>query len=339
MLAIVCSVSLLASLFSSWQSFDQFNRIGLKSFLNGIVDGFLISFTIGFYSLFITEIFFKNYFSKFNFISLLLINSFAYVTIVLLGRATGRFLMEPYGFNLFPINTPVNRLHFYQTLAFAFVISFIINFIIQNNKLLGPSALKNFILGKYHNPKKEERIIMFMDIVSSTSLAEKLGDEKFIQFLDKTFSLLTEPILKTGAEIYKYVGDEIIFSWKIKDGIKNANCVHLFFLIQNAIESNRETFEDQFGTIPKFRAGLHIGSVAVGKIGDIKQEIALIGDVMNTTSRIINECKNFNFDLILSNDLFQLINLSNLYEAKELGKVTLKGKNLPMELIGLKKVK
>jgi adenylate cyclase len=335
MIIIVGLVSILASLFSTWQTYDQYNRIGIKSFLNGIVDGFIISFSIGFYSLFITEIFFKNFFSRFNFISLLLINSTAYVSIVIIGRALGRYLMETNRFILFPIYDPIQKLHFFQTLAFAFAISFLINFIIQNNRLLGPSALKNFILGKYHNPKKEKRIILFMDLVSSTTLAEKLGDERFIQFLDKTFSLLTEAILKTEAEIYKYVGDEIIFSWKIERGIKNANCVELFYLINHVIQSNREIFENQFGTIPKFRAGLHMGSVAVGKIGDIKQEIALIGDVMNTTSRIMNECKNFNLDIILSEELFTILKLPSKYKPVPLGNVLLKGKLAPLELVGL----
>jgi class 3 adenylate cyclase len=50
-------------------------------------------------------------------------------------------------------------------------------------------------------------------------------------------------------------------------------------------------YRREFGVVPDFRAGLHCGPVAVGELGSLRREIALIGDTMNTTARILEACR------------------------------------------------
>ena len=50
-------------------------------------------------------------------------------------------------------------------------------------------------------------------------------------------------------------------------------------------------YEREFGLRPDFRAGLHCGPVAVGELGYLKKEIALIGDTMNAAARIVEACR------------------------------------------------
>jgi adenylate cyclase len=69
---------------------------------------------------------------------------------------------------------------------------------------------------------------MFLDIKSSTTIAEELDHKNFYSFVNDFYYDLSEPILKTSAQIYQYVGDEIVLSWKKKKGIKNSNCVKFF---------------------------------------------------------------------------------------------------------------
>ena len=47
--------------------------------------------------------------------------------------------------------------------------------VLQVNDKYGPGVFRDFLLGKYFHPKREERIFMFMDLRSSTTIAEKLG--------------------------------------------------------------------------------------------------------------------------------------------------------------------
>lgn len=81
-------------------------------------------------------------------------------------------------------------------------------FYLQIQQKFGPGNIWNIFTGKYHSPKVEPRIFMSLDLKSSTSIAENLGESKYHQFLKEVFSDITEPISENKAEIYQYVGDE-----------------------------------------------------------------------------------------------------------------------------------
>ena len=49
----------------------------------------------------------------------------------------------------------------------------------------------------------------------------------------------------------------------------------------------------QYGVVPEFKAGFHVGFATVGEIGVLKKIIAFSGDVLNTTSRIQSNCNKF----------------------------------------------
>ena len=51
---------------------------------------------------------------------------------------------------------------------------------------------------------------MFLDMRSSTTIAEKLGHERFYALLNELFHEISQPVLQTKAEIYQYVGDEVV---------------------------------------------------------------------------------------------------------------------------------
>ena len=65
----------------------------------------------------------------------------------------------------------------------------------------GPGGFTNMILGHYNTPKIENRIFIFLDINNSTTIAEKLGHEKYFMLLKDFFADITEPILANGGEI------------------------------------------------------------------------------------------------------------------------------------------
>jgi adenylate cyclase len=58
---------------------------------------------------------------------------------------------------------------------------------------LGMGVLHNFFRGKYHHPVEEERIFMFCDMKSSTTIAEKLGHVKFFEMLREYYADLSDP--------------------------------------------------------------------------------------------------------------------------------------------------
>ena len=100
---------------------------------------------------------------------------------------------------------------------------------------LGLNVLHNFFIGKYHKPIQEERIFMFLDMKSSTTIAEKIGHVKYFEMLREYYSDLSDPIVQYYGEVYQYVGDEIIVSWKLKNGIQENNCLKCFFAMKKSL--------------------------------------------------------------------------------------------------------
>lgn len=203
---------------------------------------------------------------------------------------------------------------------------------------LGQGVLNNFFTGKYHQPVEEERIFMFLDMKASTTIAENIGHVKYFEMLREYFADLTKPITNYSGEIYQYVGDEIVVSWKLSDGLRNNNCIQCYFAMEKEIKLNRKKYIEKFGLLPEFKAGLHVGKVTTGEIGVIKKEIIFTGDVLNTTSRIQGLCNSYRVNLLLSDQLVKKLKPEPLLEFKELGKSDLRGREERIDLFTVQNV-
>jgi adenylate cyclase len=175
--------------------------------------------------------------------------------------------------------------------------------VVQVEELMGRRMFLGFLLGRYERPQAQERIVLSMDLVGSTALAERLGDLRYFRFLNTTYSLMTDALLRNEGEVHKYVGDEVIITWTMEDGLREQNCLDLFFDVQERIAAHAEELEREYGAVPQFRGAVHGGRVIVAQIGHIKRGIELSGDVMNATSRMVGVCKELKADLLVSAEL------------------------------------
>jgi adenylate cyclase len=205
-------------------------------------------------------------------------------------------------------------------------------FYTEVSESIGQEALNNFFTGKYHRPIQEERIYMFLDMRSSTSIAENLGHVMYFKMLREYFADLSEAVIKYSGEIYQYAGDEMIVTWDLKKGIQNNNCIQCFFGMKKIIAGEVVKYREKFGLLPQFKAGLHCGKVTTGEIGVIKKEIIFTGDVLNTTARIQGLCNQFNVDILVSGELVKKLEPNASFSIKSLGENELRGRD---EKIGL----
>lgn len=218
---------------------------------------------------------------------------------------------------------------------YTLVVYSLLLFFLQINHLLGEGVLWKYIRGKYHKPREEERIFMFLDMKSSTSIAEQLGHVRFYTLLNELFHEISEPVLQTKAEIYQYVGDEIVLTWEVEHGLENLNCLKTFFLFKENLLRNSKNYLKNFGVRPEFKAGLHFGKVISAQIGDLKREIVYNGDVLNTTSRIQNECNRYQKDCLISGMLMNRLKPMNNFQWEKIDTVKLRGKNIELELFSV----
>ena len=196
---------------------------------------------------------------------------------------------------------------------------------------LGKNVLFNY-LGKYHNPKQETRIFMFLDMKSSTTIAESLGHEKYFELLKTYYADMTNAILETSGEVYQYVGDEIVVTWKETSGIYKNNCIHCFRKISETLDKKRNKYIERFGLVPEFKAGYHIGMVTTGEIGIIKKDLIYTGDILNTSARIQAECNTFNSKILISEALLEKLEKDNRFTCIKVDRLILRGKKDPIQL-------
>jgi adenylate cyclase len=106
-------------------------------------------------------------------------------------------------------------------LLFSFAAAMLIATAIQLSKLHRKNELFNYLFGKYHKPRRENILILFVDLIGSTTLAESMGDLKYANFLKDYYADISEPIFETKGGVYQYVGDEIVIYWKTRSSQQN----------------------------------------------------------------------------------------------------------------------
>ena len=224
---------------------------------------------------------------------------------------------------------------FYLLLIYYFFMSLVISFINQVNKKYGPGVLVPLLLGRYRKPKEEERIFMFMDLKSSTSTAEKLGHLKYSSFIRDCFIDINDVLYPFCAQVYQYVGDEIVVMWPESEGLRNHSCIRFYFACKKQFQDRAGYYVANYGFVPVFKAGLHMGKVTAVEIGEIKKDIAYHGDTLNTSARIQSVCNEYNKDFLVSEYLIEKIGIDQSMKFESLGMVLLKGKTKEVGIVSV----
>lgn len=218
---------------------------------------------------------------------------------------------------------------------FLFSLSFILIalFLLQIIQLIGKVNFFRLFFGLYRQPREVSRIFMFLDLKSSTSIAEKLSNKNYSALIRDFFYDISDAIILYKGEIYQYAGDEVIVVWPIKK--KSSNCIQCFFKMEEIINQKRSLYQSKYGIVPEFKAGIHSGQVIVTTVGKQKKEIVYHGDVLNTTARIEGKCNELNQKLLVSEDVLAFIPEENEFRVEEKGEIELRGKAQKLPLYGV----
>jgi len=267
----------------------------------------------------------------------ILIKAFSYLaSIILIITLVAFIFLLLLGANLneaiFRIGSFITSSYFLTIIIYGATVSFLFSFIKQVDSKFGPGNLMNMLIGRYHQPKIEDRIFLFIDLKNATGYAEKLGHLKYSQLLQDCFYDINSTIRKFQGEIYQYVGDEIVLTWKSDIGLKNYNCVHLYYKFKKKLQHRSDYYITKYGLVPEFKAGMNSGHITVAEVGILKREIAYHGDIINTASRIQDQCNKYGKQLLISGQLNQRLRKSKKYNINHIDSVILKGKNKPVEI-------
>jgi adenylate cyclase len=308
------------------------SRASLGEAVQGLVDAGLISALVGGYFLFVRDGWARPWFQRLGFSTDLLLSSAIVLGLFLVGRAVGQVVTtgDPRRFL-----GSFGDAHLLYALPFFVVLAIGVQFILQMNRMLGANVLGYFVAGVYHRPKAEERLFLFLDLAGSTQLAERLGSARYFELLRRFVDDLTEPVLETGGEIYQYAGDEVVITWRMDAGLREAACIRCFFEIRAAIRRDPARYERDFGVVPAFRGGLHGGPVTAGELGDLRRQIVFVGDILNTAARLEEYAKRTGYDLVVSGAVLDKVALPPGVRATSCGELALRGKEVSVAAYGL----
>lgn len=304
--------------------------------LRGIIGAVLLSLFVSFFEIRIVNKL-KNYFSAsvILLIGLLYNGIVFFLLLIFFAYTTLLFKMNVPFDQLFDIDVFAMLSENLHTMFFYFFIFLTVRFLSKQLRIRTLHGFtRKYYFGKAGEPVRDYKIFMFMDLVSSTSYAEKLGFMKYSKFISEIYNELDEYVLATKGNIYQYVGDEVVVVWSMEDGLQNSNCVRFYLDFNHRMNEMSDYFEKTYGIIPQFKAAFHCGEIAVAEIGGVlRKDIAFHGDTINTTARICSQCRRLNEQVLLSGDLIEQLNNSNsLLDYTSVGSYQLRGKNYETEL-------
>ena len=205
-------------------------------------------------------------------------------------------------------------------------------------RLIGGRALVNALLGRYRRPTREERVLLFLDLAGSTTLAEKMGELRVQDLLTRFFYDIDPAIVAHGGEVHAYVGDEVIVTWPV--GAKpSRNPVDCFFAIQDRVAALAGQYNSEFGLVPEFRAGIHAGPVVISECGDSRRQVAYFGDTVNVAARLQAHCKEAARPLLVSDALVRLLPAANDLAIDALGPTQLRGRAARIDVFAVERAR
>ncbi|SHL19696.1 adenylate cyclase [Bradyrhizobium lablabi] len=306
-----------------------FNAPQWNAALVGMAYGMLMSGTLGGMELFVLGGPFRAWLSGLSFTVNLITRSAIYVAIIafLQWLQLGEFVVG------IPAETSVKT--FWYGFAYSAILSILFNLVFSITNLIGGRTFVNFITGRYHAPVEENRFVLFVDIAGSTGLAERLGGIGIHRFLDRTFRLLTIPVVDYRGEVLNYVGDEVIVTWPERVGALDCRPLRCFLAMRDELSRAASQFDREFGAVPRIRGSLHFGPVIVGEIGDVRRAIVFNGDVMNTAARLEELSRNVDGGFLASRAAMEQFGSAPPFPVRELGQLPIRGRADGIDVVGI----
>lgn len=183
---------------------------------------------------------------------------------------------------------------------------------------------------------KKKLTIFFSDIKDFTTIAETTSLRTLMPLLNQYFDGISKIILQNQGTIDKYIGDSVMAIW----GAPTETSQHAILACRTALKCqafvvnfNRECRRQ--GN-PEFvtRFGISSGTVVVGNIGTLERmNYTVIGDAVNTASRLQVTDKIYHVNIIISEKVYKQTH--GQFLVRPLDTVEVKGKKAKIKIYEL----
>lgn len=203
--------------------------------------------------------------------------------------------------------------------------------------LLGTQSVLEVELGQQ---AEKELAVLFLDIRGFTALVENMTPADTFSLLNSFLKAIGPVVSKHNGIIDKYLGDGLL-AYFYRDDSSCDDAIACSIEMMQKLEEYNQTNRE--GSIPGFRTdgrkrealqvgiGVHSGKVVFGTIGhEDRVDFTILGDTVNTTSRIETLTKNLGASLIVHESVIQ--KSKSKYANRYIGAVQVKGKTDPLRL-------
>lgn len=169
--------------------------------------------------------------------------------------------------------------------------------------------------------ERKQVTVLFADLSGFTPLSEELDPEEISTLLNTFFEVIAEVVKRYDGHINQYVGDEVmvLFGAPLAHEDAPERAVRAALEIMPAVE---QVELDIPGTV-QWHIGINSGLVVAGEMGaSHKREYSVIGDTVNTASRILDAAEEG--QILVGESVYQ--RTRDVFEYVEFGAVRMKGK-------------
>jgi len=207
-------------------------------------------------------------------------------------------------------------------------------------KLVSPQVAKAVLAkegGSELGGRTVEGVVLFTDIRNFTSLSEQSTPQGVVSFLNDYFTMVVDAVHEQGGILDKFIGDAAMAVFGLDGEVDAAErALHSALAIRAGLTSVNERLAERGLPQVDNGVGLHLGPMVAGNIGSAERlEYTVIGDAVNTASRLEGLCKSLDNPLLVSAALYEQLPDPLKEKLTALGDHTVKGKSGQIAIYGI----
>lgn len=208
------------------------------------------------------------------------------------------------------------------------------------------------LLGQYVSPEVRDRLmsseavrgemrdvaVLFCDIRSFTTLCEGMAPAAVVEHLNRYLDEMVACIQVEGGVVDKFIGDAIMVTFGGVAPLASPTeaAVKTALRMQQELTILRSEWTLQNLPLLRSGIGIHYGPVLLGPIGsEQRREFTVIGDVVNTASRLETLTKEHDCPIVISEAVFSTLADELKTRFREIGTVSVKGRSEPVKIFGI----
>jgi adenylate cyclase len=183
--------------------------------------------------------------------------------------------------------------------------------------------------------QRENVALIVTDLRGFTTMSEEMDSHQLVAQLNEYLSLMVDDIFSRRGSVDKFIGDAILAVWghvKSEGAAQDATlAIEAAFLMKESLRRLNADWESRGLKTFHMGIGINFGEVIFGNIGSSrKMEPTVIGDAVNTASRLEGLTKDYGRDLLIGEAVADLV--KDGFRLQFVDWVTMKGKTKPLRI-------